>query len=132
LAANPVALLIEPHDDTRALYNDYFRFRGWDTLQASDGATGVALAIAHHPDAVVSALRMPGLDGTRVIVMIRDDARTVSIPIVIVTTETRETVLDAARQAGANVILTKPTTPDQIVAAVNGANRQGLRPRNQS
>lgn len=118
----PVALIIDPHRDTRELYIESFGAEGWDTLEADNGATGLGLAMTHTPSAVISEFRLPTLDGGSIIRILRADERTHTLPIVVVTADAR--VLSDAWQCGANAVLLKPTTPDRILLAVHNELRR--------
>jgi DNA-binding response OmpR family regulator len=49
-------LIIDPSRETRAIYADYFRFHGYDVVEAGDGAEGVRLYGELAPDLVVTEL----------------------------------------------------------------------------
>ena len=44
----------------------YFAYLGWEVRLASNGAEGLAMARAEHPDILVLDLPMPGMDGWEV------------------------------------------------------------------
>jgi len=48
------------------MYALYFTYLGWEVCLASDGAEGLAMARAEHPDILVLDLPMPGMDGWEV------------------------------------------------------------------
>lgn len=118
MGANPLALLVDPHLDTRTLYAEVFASFGWDTLQAEDGAAAVGLAISMQPAAIISELRLPRVDGKRLIVILKSDPSTAGIPIVVVTGDAMASSVDAARAAGADSVLVKPITPDVVFSEV--------------
>lgn len=53
--------------------------------EAPDGLTGLHMAAAEHPDAIVLDLRMPGLSGFDVLERLGADAATRNIPVAVVT-----------------------------------------------
>jgi signal transduction histidine kinase/DNA-binding response OmpR family regulator len=58
---------------------------GWTVLGARDGATGIAVARARRPAAILLDLLMPGIDGFAVVEALRADPETSQIPIVVLT-----------------------------------------------
>jgi phosphoserine phosphatase RsbU/P len=59
----PKLLLIDDDDAVRRSFSVYLKDSGYDTLQAPNGAEGVALFESERPDLVLCDLRMPDLDG---------------------------------------------------------------------
>ncbi len=58
---------------------------GWEVLTAASGEEGLERASAHHPDAVLLDLMMPGLDGVAVAERLARSADTREIPVVMLT-----------------------------------------------
>jgi CheY-like chemotaxis protein len=57
--------------------------RGFQTLQATDGRTGVNLAAEHHPEVIILDLGMPDCSGDQVVEELRAHPHTSGIPILI-------------------------------------------------
>jgi CheY-like chemotaxis protein len=62
--------------------------RGVNVLCAANGETGVAMARQTLPEAIVLDVEMPGMNGLEVCRLLRDDTRTVKIPVILFTTHT--------------------------------------------
>ena len=56
-------LIVEDDEDTRTVYADALRERGYRVLTATQGAEGVHLARRHRPDLILLDIRMPVMDG---------------------------------------------------------------------
>jgi hypothetical protein len=56
------------------------------------------------------------VDGYALCEILRRGRTTVDIPILVITTESRLAQVERVRQAGADVVLIKPTTPEQMLA----------------
>jgi signal transduction histidine kinase/DNA-binding response OmpR family regulator len=67
---------------------------GWTVVGATDGATGIAVARAQRPAAILLDLLMPGIDGFAVVEALRADPDTSKIPIVVLTAK----ALDSAEK----------------------------------
>ena len=61
------------------------------------------------PDLILLDLNLPGLDGCQVLTRIKSDPYLRIIPVVVLTTSTREEDLLLTYQAGANTYIPKPT-----------------------
>jgi two-component system chemotaxis response regulator CheY len=109
-------LVVDSDADNRELYRDSFTLNGWSVTEAADGREALVLALTAKPWIVVTELRLPLIDGVALCEILRNDRATASVPILVVTSETRAVELARAERAGANAILVKPTTPDVIMA----------------
>jgi signal transduction histidine kinase/CheY-like chemotaxis protein len=61
---------------------------GFTVLTAGDGAEGLEMARLAHPDLIILDLMMPELDGFAMVEALRADARTATIPIIVLTSKT--------------------------------------------
>src|SRR3546814_11367471 len=74
--AKPMRILvIEDNQDIAANLGDYLEYRGHTVDFATDGVTGLHLAVVHDFDAIVLDLNLPGMDGLEVCRKLRNDAR---------------------------------------------------------
>src|SRR5262245_36766832 len=87
LSDPPVALLVDRDRDTRDMYTEYLSFHGYAVDQAADGREGLAKALAHHPNVVVTATRLPFIDGFRLVELLRRDRETRAIPVIVLTSD---------------------------------------------
>jgi two-component system chemotaxis response regulator CheY len=71
-------------------------------------------------DLVVLDLNMPDVGGIEVVEFVRGQDQLKKLPIVIVTTRGDDASRTRALEAGADRFMTKPFTPDAIVAEVQG------------
>lgn len=87
-----------------------------ELLTATDGQSGIDMAIAESPDLILLDVTMPGMDGYTVCDELKTNAQTKDVPIVFVTA--MDELEDEARglELGAIDYITKPYSP-QIVKA---------------
>jgi len=83
-------------------------FEGFEVAEASDGTTGIAMAHAQRPDAIVLDVMMPGRDGIDVLRELRGDEDLSTVPVVILTAKAGAEA--EGWNAGATAYLTKPFT----------------------
>jgi two-component system chemotaxis response regulator CheY len=108
-------LVVEADADSRSMYVAAFTMAGWHVVEAADGRDALVSALSHPPSLVVTELRLPFIDGFALCDILRRDRTTAAVPVLVVTTETRDEELTRARDAGAAAILIKPALPDAIV-----------------
>lgn len=82
---------------------------GFETIMASDGAEGLALARgANRIDLIITDLDMPALSGFDLTRAIRADAAIAATPVIVITGSERPEAVDLAFAAGATSFLAKP------------------------
>jgi DNA-binding response OmpR family regulator len=112
----PRILVVTADDDTRALYGQSFQESGCHVIEASDGRDALTKALASPPSLVVSETGLPFLDGYALCEILRRDRATAGVPVLIVTAEGRPAEMVRARDAGADIVVAEPTTPQHIVS----------------
>src|SRR5438067_11041599 len=115
---SPFALIVDRDADTRRMYAEYLSLANYRIEEAADGRDALALVLANRPDILVMETRLPGISGYDLCSLLRNDAATQSLPIVIVTGDAFEADLRRARNAGADAVLVKPCLPEQLLVEV--------------
>ncbi len=70
------------------------------------------------PALIMLDLNLPDIPGTDVLAEIRENSRTVSIPVLVLSGNTDQKLIDQAYRNGANAYFAKPDTPDELVTLV--------------
>jgi CheY-like chemotaxis protein len=79
-------LLVDDEDDIREVAALSLEAVGGRRVSsASDGASGVVMARAARPDAILLDVMMPGLDGPATVARLREDPLTRDIPVILLT-----------------------------------------------
>jgi two-component system cell cycle response regulator DivK len=111
-------LIVDDNENNRKLARDVLEFAGFDTLEATGGVEGVAFAQEHKPDLVLMDIRMPDLNGTEALKLLKEDSRTAEIPIVALTSSTMRGDEERFLTEGFDGYLPKPISvrefPDQV------------------
>lgn len=110
-------LLVDPDDDTRTMYREWFQEAGCEVVEATDGREALAEALIRPPALVISEIRLPFIGGHALCEILRRDHETARIPILVVTSDGRTAELARAKAAGASAVLVKPATPEQMLEA---------------
>jgi two-component system CheB/CheR fusion protein len=111
-------LLIEDAPDIREVFTVLLRIEGADVTATGSGREAADLATRRDFDVVLSDLGLPDLPGDVLIRQILSTARRHTPPRVIVVTGYGEPYLTRARQAGAEVVFTKPVEWTRILDAL--------------
>jgi PAS domain S-box-containing protein len=116
-------LVIEPHDDTRMLYTTILEDAGYVVYAVANGTDALTVASQRLPDLVITETSVPRLDGFALLSLLRESTNTADIPVVVVTGMVHDNVPQRARDAGAAVVLPKPTSLDVPIHAIDDVLR---------
>ncbi|HEX9395465.1 MAG TPA: response regulator [Burkholderiales bacterium] len=95
---------------------------GYRVRRASDGPLGLeALAADPLPDLVLLDVMLPKLDGFEVLRRLRADARTKDLPVIMVTSMSRDQDAARGRALGANDYIVKPLMDADFLRRVRTA-----------
>jgi len=118
---DPLVLVVEDDQSTRALYRDYLKGAGFRTIDAHNGFQALEKARRLCPDAIVTDLAVPGLDGFELCRTLQQSDATRHIPILAVTGHPEYLhEPERFRHAGIRRVLTKPCEPETIADALRG------------
>lgn len=110
--------MVDDTEDVRELYADCLAYFGFDVLVACDGQEAVSVTFTQMPAVIVMDLHMPVMDGFTATRILKNDARTRAVPIIVVTGASIPDPHRAAADIGWDELLQKPCTPDSLVAAI--------------
>jgi CheY-like chemotaxis protein len=115
VSERPLVLLVEDDRDGRLVLAEWLDRSGFRVEQAHNGLQALERAFDLLPDAILTDLNIPGIDGYELTRRVKTDPRTAAIPIVAVTGYPPFTQ-DPSRadRAGCDAILAKPCDPQEI------------------
>ena len=96
-----------------------FDAEGHETVVAEDGRSGIELALAEHPDAIVLDLMMPRVNGYDVLDALRDADGMQEVPVLVLTAVALSSERERCLSAGADAVMTKPFDPRDVVEALD-------------
>jgi DNA-binding response OmpR family regulator len=120
-------LVAEDDRDIAALIAHYLHKQGWEAHVVAAGDEALAWARGHPVDLVVLDVMLPGLSGLEVCRALRGDTSTETIPIIMVTARADETDRILGLDIGADDYLSKPFSPNELVARVRALMRRAKR-----
>jgi two-component system alkaline phosphatase synthesis response regulator PhoP len=101
-------LLVDDEIDIIDFLSYNFRKKGFDTFHAYDGITGLQKAILYQPQLIISDIYMPGMNGIRMCLKLKENDAVKHIPIIFLSASTDELLSLSTLGAGAERYLSKP------------------------
>ena len=120
-------LVIEDNALNLELVRDILVSEGYEVFEATDGATGIEIAVLERPDLILMDLQLPGMDGLEATRRLRADQRTAATPIVAVTAHAMRGDDEKALAAGCTGFITKPIQVRKFADAVARFLREDVR-----
>jgi len=114
----PSILIVDGDEDTRLLYRAILEPVAGSIVEANDGAAALAAAVETHPDLVITETRLRGLDGYSLCEHLKADPQTSASLRLVVTGSAQASDLVHARESGADQLLIKPCTPEDLKSTV--------------
>lgn len=111
-------LLVEDDEDIRQLLTFTFEAAGFDVITRSDGQEGLDAAIAEIPDVVILDIMLPSMSGLDICKMLKRNADTESIPVIMLTARGEEVDRVVGLELGADDYVVKPFSPRELVLRV--------------
>jgi DNA-binding response OmpR family regulator len=82
--SQPKVLIVDDDADSRAVLRDVLGSELYNLLEASDGQQALQIAASELPDLILLDVMMPGMDGDLVLHNLKEDEKTCSIPVILV------------------------------------------------
>jgi two-component system cell cycle response regulator DivK len=111
-------LYVEDNEFNRKIVRHLLGRTTYQLLEAVDGESGVARALAARPDLVIMDIQLPKLSGLDATARLRADPATAGIPIIVITSFAMAGDEQRARQAGATAYLAKPYSPRELLEVI--------------
>ena len=111
-------LVVDDEPDALEVLGFKLREAGYTPIFAKDGTRAIAIARDERPDLIVLDLMLPEVDGLEVCKILRRDASTASIPIIMLTARAAEMDRVLGLELGADDYVTKPFSPRELVIRI--------------
>src|SRR5213595_1578824 len=118
-------LVVEDESDVADLLTLNFRKAGFRISTAADGASGLQKAREDRPDFIVLDLMLPKMSGLEVCKILKNDAATSHIPILMLTAKAEEVDRIVGLEFGADDYVTKPFSPREVTLRIKAILRRG-------
>jgi len=107
-------LVVEDDEFLRELMKLALEMDDYHVEAAEHGGKAMEMITRSPPDAVISDLEMPIVDGIHLLHWLREEAG-LGIPVLVLTARNAQHAMEDARRAGANEVLIKPVAMPRIL-----------------
>jgi two-component system, OmpR family, alkaline phosphatase synthesis response regulator PhoP len=111
-------LTVDDEQDVTDLVRFNLTRAGYEVLCAATGREALNVVRQRRPDVILLDLMLPDIDGFGVCEILRRDAATATIPIILLTAWATPDARDIGLELGALDYLTKPFSPRELVERV--------------
>jgi CheY-like chemotaxis protein len=115
----PKLLLVEDNEMNRDMLSRRLERRGFEVIIATDGESGIELAISSSPDLVLMDMSLPILDGWQATRQLKSAEQTRHIPIIALTAHAMSSDREKALEAGCDDYDTKPIELNRLLAKID-------------
>lgn len=121
-------LIVDDEEDILELVKYNLEINGFLTTSATNGEEALKFTRSHKPDLIVLDLMLPNIDGLDVCRVLKADSETKNIPILMLTARGEESDIIQGLEMGADDYVTKPFSPQVLVARVKTLLRRYSEP----
>lgn len=114
----PRILIVEDNEMNRDMLSRRLERRGYTTLLAIDGETGIDMARLERPDLILMDMSLPGIDGWEATRLLKADPNMCKIPIIALTAHAMSDDRDRSISAGCDDYDTKPVDINRLLAKI--------------
>ena len=120
-------LVVDDEEDILELVRYHLAREGYDVVVSASGEEALKKAKKESFDLVVLDLMLPGLDGLEVAKALKADAKTRTLPIIMLTAKGEDADVVGGLEIGADDYITKPFSPRVLVARIKTVLRRRSR-----
>jgi DNA-binding response OmpR family regulator len=114
----PKILIVDDDPDLRRAMKIRLRANHYDTVQASDGHSAIAMAQQERPSLIILDLGLPAGGGFAVLKRLQDADALSRIPVIVLTARCAQFNEQQALQAGAAAFFQKPADDGELLHAI--------------
>jgi two-component system chemotaxis response regulator CheY len=111
-------LIVDDSEFVRSYHSYILEQAHFQVITAVDGSDGLEKLYTNSCDLVLTDINMNNMDGYEFIRRVRADGKYGSLPIIIVSTESEAKDKMKGFEAGANLYIVKPSSPEMMVENV--------------
>ena len=124
MSESPRILVVDDTEANRYAVSRHLRKAGYTVWEASDGRRALERIAVEQPDLMVLDIRMPNMDGFEVVRRLRQNPRTLHLPVLHVSASFTDPASQAeGLDSGADGYLTHPVEPMVLIATIRSLLR---------
>ncbi len=117
-------LLVEDEQDILEMVRYNLEQAGFEVSTAQDGERALAVVREDLPSLIVLDLMLPGIDGLEICRLLKQDAETRAVPILMLTARSEEVDRIVGLELGADDYVPKPFSPRELVLRIRAILRR--------
>ncbi len=117
-------LIVEDDEMIRNLIRIYLEKNKYIVIEAKDGEVAKHLFLKHHPCMIILDLMLPKVSGEEFCQWIREDLNNKEVSIIMLSAKSQIGDKISGLRMGADIYLTKPFNPDELIANVEAVLRR--------
>ncbi|MBL8063760.1 MAG: hybrid sensor histidine kinase/response regulator [Anaerolineales bacterium] len=125
----PIILIVDDEPSIRMGLSATISRHGYRVITAENGSDAILKAKDNHPDLIVSDIMMPVLNGFDMKKQMGEEPDLASIPFIFLTARTSLDDRLSGLREGADDYVTKPFTPEELIARIEAVLRRVERER---
>jgi two-component system phosphate regulon response regulator PhoB len=118
-------LVVDDETDVIDMLVVNLRGAGFQVTSVEDGASALAKARSETPSLIILDLMLPGMSGLEICKVLKADAATRHIPVIMLTAKGEEVDKIVGLELGADDYVTKPFSPRELILRINRSLRRG-------
>jgi CheY-like chemotaxis protein len=118
-ALKPMVMVIDDDEFSRSLVQRSLDLQRWQVVMASDAPSSLAQLRRVRPDVILMDVRLPGIDGLALTRQLKASPHLASIPVVMMTGDSRRETLVSSMEAGAVAFVVKPVSRSALDAKLD-------------
>ena len=121
---NTKILVVDDEDHIRTLLAYNLTAHDYDCVFAETGIEAIHMAELEMPDLILLDWMMPEMNGTAVCKRLKKNSQTAHIPVIMITARSEENDKIKGLDSGADDYITKPFSPNEMLARVRAVLRR--------
>jgi two-component system chemotaxis response regulator CheY len=112
-------MVVDDSESLRQVVNIALSGVGYQVIEAKDGVDGLAKLDGSKVHLIISDVNMPNMNGIDFVKQLKTLPKYKFTPVIMLTTENQQYLMDESKKAGAKAWMVKPFRPDQMLDAVS-------------
>lgn len=114
-------LLVEDEPENQLVIGLILKTEGYSVITVDHGEAAIKAAELERPDLVLLDVMMPEVNGFEVLARLRQNPKTASTPVILLTALAQERDVERAVEAGVNGFVAKPFEPGELISCIRSA-----------
>ncbi len=112
-------MVVDDSESLRQVVNIALSGAGYRVIEAKDGVQGIEMLDGSKVHLIISDVNMPNMNGIDFVKKVKTLPKYKFTPVIMLTTESQQYLMDESKKAGAKAWMVKPFRPEQMLEAVS-------------